>query len=126
MWCQWEPCSDGCCVAFNGQEKFYNGPLSLAYLIEHFLQPKARASFGDDPQFADFSFDHHADGLIVGSRRDDGEMMAIRVEDNVVSLEVLVPGKPEPRDPLPYQLEYDRQAAWLDSCRLALPESGAS
>ncbi|HEX8508872.1 MAG TPA: hypothetical protein VF635_05155 [Propionibacteriaceae bacterium] len=41
LWCQWEPCSDGCCVAFNGQEKFYNGPLWLAYLIEHFLRPGA-------------------------------------------------------------------------------------
>ncbi|HEX8508873.1 MAG TPA: hypothetical protein VF635_05160 [Propionibacteriaceae bacterium] len=52
--------------------------------------------------------------------------MAIHVEDNLVSLEVLVPGRAELRAPLPYQLEYDRQAAWLDSYRATLPESGAS
>ena len=69
LWCQWVPCWDGCCLAFDGHEKFYAAIPWLRYLIEHFLKPNAAASRRVDPMFANFSFDHRLDGMVVGCRR---------------------------------------------------------
>jgi hypothetical protein len=52
-WCQWVPCPHGCCLVWNGHEKFYAGQAWLQYLIDHFLRRGAHAQTSGDPQFAE-------------------------------------------------------------------------
>ena len=98
-WCQWTPCPHGCCLSWNGREKFYAGPAWMQYLIDHFLRPDAYAKASGDRQFADFTFDHQMDGLIVGEQEDNRKLFAIRVEENEVCEEVLRRGEPLPWEP---------------------------
>lgn len=114
--CDWVPCWDGCCLAFDGYEKFYAAVPWIEYLVGHFLKPDAQAASSGHPAFGCFTFDHRCDGLVVGCRRDNKELFAIRVDDNVVSKEVLRPADPRYRDwpPLPYEEEIDR---WRDRAR---------
>ncbi|WP_109506495.1 hypothetical protein [Nocardioides speluncae] len=113
LWCQWTPCWDGCCLAFDGTEKFYSPVRWMSYLIEHFLKPGAQASRSDDPQFAGFTFDHVLDGMIVGCRRDNKELYSITVTNNRVRETVLRPSDTRYLDypPLPYESAIDRQRA---------------
>lgn len=110
LWCDWTPCWDGCCLSYNGYEKFYNGTRWLIYLIEHFLRPGAYARASGLAQFAEFGFDHYLDGIIAGCRRDNKELFLIRVEDNQVREEVLRPADRRYVDfpPLAYEEEIDR------------------
>jgi hypothetical protein len=112
LWCQWAPCWDGCCIAFDGHEKFYAATSWLRYLIDHFLAPGAFASSSRRPEFEHFTFDHTLDGVIAACRRDTRELYLIRVERNVVREETLVPPTPEYFDmpDLPYEVENDRQS----------------
>jgi hypothetical protein len=89
LWCDWVPCWDGCCLAYNGVERFYGGVTWLHYLIDHFLKPGAAASRSGDPTFSDFGFDHVLEGLVVGCRRDNKELFAIEVKGNRVREKVL-------------------------------------
>lgn len=110
LWCDWVPCWDGCCLAYNGNEKFYGATRWLTYLIEHLLRPGAYAQASGLPYFEDFSFDHRLDGVIAGCRRDNKEMFLIWVEHNEVSEEILRPADPRFLDypPLAYEAEIDR------------------
>lgn len=110
LWCRWVPCWDGCCLALDGEEKIYDPARWLDYLINHFLKPGAVASGSADPIFDDFTFDHRLDGLVIGCRRDNKELSAIRVEDSVITREVLRPADPRYVDfpPLPYEEVLDR------------------
>jgi hypothetical protein len=112
QWCDWVPCWDGCCLTFNGNEKFYSPVGWMRYLIAHFLKPGARASRTGDEQFRGFTFDHRLDGMIVGCRRDNKELYAIVVSNNRVRERVLRPADPRyvDRPPLPYELAIDRDA----------------
>lgn len=114
LWCQWTPCWDGCCLAFDGGEKFYRPVQWLEYLIGHFLQPNAEASTSGLPVFDEFSFDHVLEGIVVGCRRDNKELFAIRVEGNVVTTEILRAADPTLSDypPLAYELAMDAERAW--------------
>lgn len=98
-WCQWTPCPHGCCLGWNGHEKFYAGPAWMEYLIDHFLRPGAHAATSGDPQFAEFTFNHRLDGLLVGEQGDNRELFAIQVEDNTVSQLILRRGEPLPFKP---------------------------
>ena len=113
LWCQWVPCWDGCCLAFNGYEKFYAAIPWLRYLIQHFLEPNALASTTGHPMFANFGFDHRLDGMVVGCRRDNKELYAIRVLCNEVVEEVLRPADQRyvDRPPLPYEVQIDLEVA---------------
>jgi hypothetical protein len=113
LWCQWVPCWDGCCLSFDGQEKFYAPVDWMRYLIDHFLKPGALASGSDLPEFEHFTFDHRLGGIVVGCRRDNKELFAINVRDNEVSTTVLRPGDPDlwDRRQLPYEAEIDRWRA---------------
>jgi hypothetical protein len=112
LWCQWVPCFDGCCLAFDGHEKFYRPVEWMRYLIQHFLMPGAAASRTGLPIFEHFTFDHRLDGLVVGCRRDTKELFAIEVVNNEVTKRVLRAGIPETwREPLPYEKEIDRWAS---------------
>jgi hypothetical protein len=110
LWCDWVPCWDGCCLAYNGNEKFYSPVPWMRYLIAHFLKSGARASRTRDPQFRGFTFNHRLDGMIVGCRRDDRELFAIVVSDNRVREKTLRPADPRYVDlpPLPYEETIDR------------------
>ncbi len=75
---------------------------------------------------AGFGFDHRCDGMIVGCRRDNKELFAIQVEDNVVTRQVLRPRDERYVDwpPLPYEERVDRERAWLTSARGPQPTGG--
>ena len=60
LYCQWVPCLDGCCLSFDGNEKFYQPVAWMRYLIQHFLKPGALASKSGLPAFEHFTFDHRA------------------------------------------------------------------
>lgn len=113
LWCRWVPCWDGCCLALDGEEKIYQPTRWLDYLIEHFLVPGAEASASGLPAFEEFTFDHRLDGLVVGCRRDNKQLFAIRVEDSVVTEEILRPADARYLDlpPLPYEEVIDRDRA---------------
>jgi hypothetical protein len=110
IWCRWLPCWDGCCLALDGEEKIYQPTRWLDYLIQHFLAPDAEASRSGLEVFRDFTFDHHLDGLVVGCRRDNKQLFAIRIEDNVITEEVLRPADSRYLDypPLPAEEVVDR------------------
>lgn len=110
-WCDWVPCWDGCCLAYNGSEKFYSPVPWLRYLIQHFLKPGAHASRPGLSFFEGFTFDHVLEGMVVGCRRDNKELFAINVKNNRVTEKILRPADPRYLDfpPLPYELEIDRQ-----------------
>jgi len=86
--CPWQPCADGCCLSL-GEYDASEPAAWLRYLIRHFLRPGAVAQGRGRPRFAGFSFDHRLDGLVVGCRRDDKGLFAIRVADNRVSERIL-------------------------------------
>lgn len=111
LWCDWVPCWDGCCLAFNGNERFYSPVPWLRYLIAHFLKPGAKASRTSDDGFDGFTFDHRLDGMIVGCRRDDKELYAVTVTDNRVREKILRPADPRYVDfpLLPYEEAIDRE-----------------
>lgn len=94
--CAWEPCAHGCCLSWDGTEKFHAGQFWMRYLIDHFLRPGAHAAGRGMPKFAGFTFDHRMDGLIVGERSWSRQLFAIRVENNEVREEVLLRGEPLP------------------------------
>ena len=108
--CAWEACWEGCCLAYDGREKFYGAATWLTYLIDHFLKPGAWASRASDGRFAGFGFDHVLDGMVVGCRRDNKQLFAITVERNRVREEILRRADRRLRDlpPLPYEEEIDR------------------
>lgn len=93
-WCQWAPCPHGCCLSWNGHEKFYAGPAWLQYVIDHFLRAGAMARTSGDPQFVDFTFNHRVDGVIVGEQQDQRELFALDVVDGDVSTSILRRGDP--------------------------------
>jgi hypothetical protein len=93
-WCQWVPCPHGCCLVWNGHEKFYAGQAWLQSLIDHFLRRGAYAQTSGDPQFAEFTFDHEMNGVIVGEQQDSRELLVVWVKHNNVSKEILRRGDP--------------------------------
>jgi hypothetical protein len=109
LWCGWRPCWDGCCIAFDGSEKFYRATQWLTYWIDHFLAPQARAADSGLACFDEFTFDHVLDGIIAACRRDTRELYLIDVERNDVRQRTL--HAPDAgftdADPLPYEIEID-------------------
>jgi hypothetical protein len=110
-WCDWVPCWEGCCLAFNGHEKFYSPVLWLRYLIKHFLKPGALASGSGLGCFAEFSFDHVLEGMVVACRRDNKELYSINVRGNRVTERILRPADARylDRPPLPYEAAIDAE-----------------
>ena len=94
LWCHWTPCIHGCCLGWDGQEKFYGGQDWLKYLIDHFLRRDAHAKRTGKPQFAGFTFDHATNGIVVGEQQDSRELFVLRVTDGQVDREVLRRGDP--------------------------------
>ncbi|MCU1538038.1 MAG: hypothetical protein JWP82_2389 [Humibacillus sp.] len=113
LYCQWEPCWDGCCLSFDGHEKFYEPVRWLRYLVDHFLKPGAKASESGLPEFEHFTFDHEVRGMVVGCRRDTKELFAIKAHGTRITTTVLRRGDVAywDRPPLPYEEQLDREAA---------------
>jgi len=105
LWCDWVPGWDGSSLTWEGEERFAGVGTWLGYLVDHFLRPGAAASRGGDGRFADFSFDHVLDGMVVGCRRDNKQLFAVSVHENRVREEILRPGDRRLRGmpPLPYE-----------------------
>lgn len=110
LWCDWEPCWDGCCLAHTGAERFAGAVEWLRYLVAHFLGRGAAAARSGLPVFAGFTFDHVLDGMVLGCRRDNKELFAITVTGNRVREEVLrrADRRCLGRPPLPYEVAADR------------------
>lgn len=68
------------------------------------------AAASEEPLLTGFTFDHVLNGVVVGCRRDNKQLFAIRVVDNVVIEEVIHPADPRFLDypPLPYEGAIDR------------------
>ncbi len=98
LWCQWVPCRRGCCLSWNGYEKFYAGASWLTYLMDHFLRPGAEASSSKARQFSGFNFDHRLDGVIAGRQEDTRELFLLRVDNSVLTQQVLRRGDATPWD----------------------------
>jgi len=92
---RWVPCWTGCCLTFDGSERCSEPVAWLRYVIAHLLKPGASASRSGLSRFANFTFDHRLDGMVVGCRRDTKELTAITVRANRVSTRTL--RAPDPR-----------------------------
>ena len=86
FWCQWIPNEDGSALEWDRGEKFYEADQWMAYLIAHFLKPGAEASKTDEPQFAEFTFDHVLDGEIEAQGEEPVDMWLLRVRSNQVTV----------------------------------------
>ena len=73
-------------------EKSNDAEQALAFLVDHYLGHSAKAKNSDNPDFADFTFDHHLDGVIAGQRDDTDELFLLRVRNSEFSHETLVAG----------------------------------
>ena len=93
LWCPWTCCDDGCCLCWDGGEKPYAPDQWLTYLLDTFLRPGA--ALADDPtaQRLGLTFDHVVNGMIVGERRETGELFALEVVGNELMRRTLVPGR---------------------------------
>ena len=93
--CGWAFCFDGDCITYDGSDKFNNPTPWLVYLIDHFLRPGAHASRTGLHWFERFTFDHQLSGVVAASRSDTGRLYLIRVSNNEVEEETVVPGHSE-------------------------------
>lgn len=117
LWCRCVTCWGGCSLTLDGEEKIYDPVRWLDDLIHQFLVPGAEASTSGLPVLDDFTFNHRLDGLVIGCRRDDEQLFAIRVEDSTIRQEVFRPADPRYADypPLPYEEVIDRDRAWAST-----------
>lgn len=117
-WSNWEACSEGCCLSYDGGDKANHMVPWLKYLMSTYVVPGAVAE--GKPGFEDFTFDHVVNGMVVGSRRDNRELFSITVRENEVEVELLWPGVPEWSDypQLGYQVAIDRYREWAARYRL--------
>ncbi|GAB2598019.1 hypothetical protein [Microlunatus antarcticus] len=93
------PCPRGCCLSWNGTEKFYAGAAWLEYLIDHFLRPGAHAEASGDHWFRRFTFDHDVNGVVVGEQGDNRELFSLTVEHGEMTRTTLIRGERMPWDP---------------------------
>ena len=88
----WRVCEHGDRISWVRSEKSNDAVQALAFLVEHYLGPEAKAKGSASPDFAAFTFDHRLDGVIAGERDDTDELFLIRVVDSVFRHETLVAG----------------------------------
>lgn len=78
----WVCCANGCCLTFAGDSQ--DLPLEGLRLIFTRLRTDGLS--------------HHLDGMVVGCRRDTGELFAIRASADRVTQRVLHPGSVQPHE----------------------------
>lgn len=86
LWCQWVPTEDGKAIQWDEGEKAYYMEEWIVYIIDHFLRPGAHAQGCGDAQFSPFTFDHKVNGVVYASGEDPGDLWAVRIVDNVVTV----------------------------------------
>jgi len=91
LWCPWTCCDEGCCLRWDRGEKPYAPNRWLRYLIDTFLRPGAALAADPAAHALGLTFDHVLAGMIVGERRETGELFALAVKVNVVRRRTLVP-----------------------------------
>ncbi|WP_210649174.1 hypothetical protein [Nocardioides sp. SYSU D00065] len=79
----WEPCRDGCCLEWNGDEEGRWMEESLLFLVAHLFAPGAKAQ--GRARFAAFTFDHVLDGAVIARPFDDSSADLVTVVANQVS-----------------------------------------
>lgn len=82
LWCQWVISDDGASIEWDGNEKFYESPEWMAYIIDHFLKPGAIAK----PELPFLQANHVCDGVIDAQGEDYEDMWRLSVKDNVVKV----------------------------------------
>ncbi|GAA4402844.1 hypothetical protein GCM10023168_13750 [Fodinibacter luteus] len=90
----WRVCAHGDRIAWRASEKSNDAVQTLTFLVGHYLGPDAVARRSDNPDFAEFTFDHRLDGVIAGERDDTDELFLLRVTDSRITQETLVAGVP--------------------------------
>lgn len=83
LWCQWIPTDDGTALQWDGNEKFYEGPAWMQYLIDHFLRPGATAQ--GQPGFEQFTFNHTVNGTLAAQGEIPDDQWLLIVTDNHVA-----------------------------------------
>lgn len=95
LWCQWVPSDDGTSIEWDGNEKFYNAPEWMVYIIDTFLalppdDETYAAMVTADLRLAEFTFDHSVSGIIEAQGEDSEDrwrLVRLVVEDNTVRVE---------------------------------------
>lgn len=88
----WRVCEHGDRIMWRRMEKSNDAEQALSFLVDHYLGHSAKAKNSDNPDFADFTFDHHLDGVVAGQRDDTDELFLLRVRNSEFSHETLVAG----------------------------------
>ena len=85
LWCKWGPTEDGTAIEWNGDEKFYDSPEWMAYIVKHFFgaNPVAKSELP-------FLQGHTLNGTISAQGEEPDDMWLLHVKDNKVSTEDLV------------------------------------
>lgn len=90
LWCQWVPTDDGTEIEWDGNEKFYESPEWMKWLIQNLLAPSAREfvtfHLSEDPRLAAFTFDHVVNGVIEAQGESPDDRWNLLVVDNVVAV----------------------------------------
>lgn len=106
LWCPWTCCDEGCCLHWDHAEKPYAAAAWLCYLIDTFLRPGARLSDDPEARARGLTFNHVLNGVIVGERRETGELFALEICDNALEVRTLVPPR-EGVDDWGYRSDHD-------------------
>lgn len=87
LWCKFIANDEGNALVWTGDEKTYDGEEWIRYLIDHFLKPDAEASKIQDDQFAEFTFNHICNGVMLAQGEETGDVWRLVVRNNVVMVE---------------------------------------
>lgn len=91
LWCQWVPNDDGDALVWDEGEKFYEAPRWMKYLLDTFIcrRPNDQtlaAMIEADPRFAEFTFDHTANGEVYAEGEDPDDRWMLVVKDGEVAV----------------------------------------
>lgn len=82
LWCQWVPTHDGTGIEWDGNEKFYDSPEWMTYIIDHFLKPGCVAA----KELPFLQANHVCNGHIYAQGEESSDMWLLEVNDNKVKV----------------------------------------
>ena len=85
LWCQWVSTEDGEFLEWDGNEKFYNAPEWMKYLIEHFLKPGCIGA----EELPFLQANHVLNGEIEAQGEEPDDSWVLVIKEN----SVMVPGE---------------------------------
>jgi len=83
LWCQWVATEEGDAIEWDYQEKFYNAPEWMQYIINHFLGENPLAKLNDPENFG-FLQGHKLNGEIYAQGEEADDMWKLEVVDGQV------------------------------------------